>query len=73
VVAYEADEINPAERAGWSIVVTGLARIVNDPEEADRCREALQPWLAGDMGYVIQIEPEIVTGFEMRRRGQPAV
>ncbi len=71
VVAYEADEINPAERSGWSVVVTGLARIVDDPEDAARCKEALHSWLAGEMGYVIQIEPEIVTGFELRRAWPP--
>jgi Pyridoxamine 5'-phosphate oxidase len=65
VVAYEADDINPAERTGWSVVVTGLAKIVDDPEEAARCKAALRPWLGGDMGCVIQIEPEIVTGFDL--------
>ena len=64
LVAYEADDINPAGRTGLSVVVTGLAKIVDDPEEAARCKAALHPWLAGDTGYVIQIEPEIVDGFE---------
>ncbi len=75
VVAYEADDINPAERTGWSVVVTGLARIIDDPEEAARCNVALRPWLAGEMemGYVIQIEPQIVTGFELSPEGPPAV
>lgn len=68
VVAYEADDINTVERTGWS-VVTGLARIIDDPDEAGRCKSALQPWLSGDMGCVIQIEPEIVTGFELSPQG----
>jgi nitroimidazol reductase NimA-like FMN-containing flavoprotein (pyridoxamine 5'-phosphate oxidase superfamily) len=66
VVAYEADEISPAERTGWSVVVTGVARIVADREEAARCHEAMDPWLAGQLGVVIQIEPQIVTGFELQ-------
>jgi hypothetical protein len=41
VVAYEADDINPVERTGWSVVVTGLARIVDDPGEAARCTAVL--------------------------------
>jgi Pyridoxamine 5'-phosphate oxidase len=66
VVAYEADEISPAKRTGWSVVVTVVARIVPDPEEAARCRAGLDPWLAGEKGVVIQIEPSIVTGFELQ-------
>jgi hypothetical protein len=65
VVAYEADEISAAERTGWSVVVTGVARAVTNPVEAARCREALRPWLDGGLGQVISIEPEIVTGFEL--------
>jgi Pyridoxamine 5'-phosphate oxidase len=66
VVAYEAGEISQAERAGWSVMITGLARIVADRGEAARCQEAVDPWLAGKTGVVIQIEPGIVTGFELR-------
>jgi nitroimidazol reductase NimA-like FMN-containing flavoprotein (pyridoxamine 5'-phosphate oxidase superfamily) len=72
VVAYEADEINVADRTGWSVVVTGLAKIVDDPAEAARCKAVLRPWLGGDMGYVIRIEPEIVTGFALSDGGAPA-
>jgi Pyridoxamine 5'-phosphate oxidase len=43
VVAYEADEIDPASRTGWSVMVTGLARLVDEPGQATRYREALQP------------------------------
>lgn len=66
VLAYEADDLDHAARAGWSVVVTGLARLVDDSREAARYREALRPWLAGEMGHVIRIDTEIVTGFELR-------
>jgi nitroimidazol reductase NimA-like FMN-containing flavoprotein (pyridoxamine 5'-phosphate oxidase superfamily) len=65
VVAYEADQLDPATRTGWSVVVTGLAHVVDDPREADRYRDAVQPWVAGQMDSVIRINPEIVTGFEL--------
>lgn len=65
VVAYEADELDPATRTGWSVVVTGIVRIVSDRQEADRYREAVRPWVEGPMDYVVRVSPELVTGFEL--------
>lgn len=65
VVAYEADHLDPYSRTGWSVVVTGLARVVDDPQRAARYREALQPWLAGEMDSVISIDARVITGFEL--------
>ena len=31
VLAYEADERDSAMRTGWSVIVTGLARLVDEP------------------------------------------
>ncbi|MEO3789548.1 pyridoxamine 5'-phosphate oxidase family protein [Nonomuraea sp. B10E15] len=63
VVAFEADELDGHERLGWSVIVTGVARLVTDPREATRLKAMLLPWVAGEMDQVIRIEPEIVTGF----------
>ncbi|SEH02445.1 Pyridoxamine 5'-phosphate oxidase [Nonomuraea solani] len=70
VVAYEADELDAGRRLGWSVVVTGVARLVADAEEAARLRELVHPWVEGAMEQVISIRPEIVTGFcpDERRR-----
>jgi nitroimidazol reductase NimA-like FMN-containing flavoprotein (pyridoxamine 5'-phosphate oxidase superfamily) len=65
VVAYEADEIDPASHTGWSVVVTGLAHLVHDPQQAARYTETLQPWVRGEMSYVIRIDPHVITGFEL--------
>jgi nitroimidazol reductase NimA-like FMN-containing flavoprotein (pyridoxamine 5'-phosphate oxidase superfamily) len=70
VVAYEAGQIDPATRTGWSVVVTGLAYLVEDPRQAGRYRAALQPWVAGQVDHVIRVSPQIVTGFELAD-GQP--
>jgi nitroimidazol reductase NimA-like FMN-containing flavoprotein (pyridoxamine 5'-phosphate oxidase superfamily) len=74
VVTYEADLIDTGARAGWTVVVTGLARIVDDPCRAAAYREALHPWVTGQMDYIITIEPAIVTAFELvrGRNGTPA-
>jgi hypothetical protein len=65
VVAYEADELDGHERLGWSMIITGVARLVTEPGEAARLRAVLTPWVAGEMEQVIRIQPEIVTGFEL--------
>ena len=65
VVAYEADEIDPVSHLGWSVIVTGFARLVDDPVTAARYMQVLHPWVTGEMGHVIRIEPGIVTGFEL--------
>ncbi len=65
VVAFEADELDGAERLGWSVIITGVARLVTDPQEIERFQARLDPWVAGTMDQVIRIRPEIVTGFEL--------
>ncbi|MFD0473229.1 pyridoxamine 5'-phosphate oxidase family protein [Nonomuraea thailandensis] len=65
VVAYEADDLDGYERLGWSVIITGVARLVAEPGEAARLRDLLTPWVAGEMEQVIRIQPEIVTGFEL--------
>src|ERR1700761_8289213 len=31
VVCYEADDLDPVRHTGWSVIVTGMARLVTDP------------------------------------------
>jgi len=43
VVAYEADDLDPQRRLGWSVVVTGWATPVSDPDQISRYEQLLQP------------------------------
>ena len=65
VLLYEADDIDPLTRTGWSVTVTGLARLIEDPVQAAHYKELLHPWVAGNMSAVISIDTEIVNGFEL--------
>lgn len=65
VVAYEADLLDPVERVGWSVVVTGLARPLVDPERLARIGGRLQPWVDSVMDTAIVISPEIVNGVRL--------
>jgi hypothetical protein len=67
VVAYEADALDPEQRLGWSVVVTGVARLVRDPEALARYQRVLRPWVDQPMDEVIAIRPDIVTGFALTR------
>lgn len=65
VVAYEADSIDPETHLGWSVVVTGYARLVSDPDEMARYQELLRPWVDRTMDYAVRIRPDLVTGIRL--------
>ncbi|GAA3027425.1 pyridoxamine 5'-phosphate oxidase family protein [Streptomyces glomeratus] len=66
VVAFEADAVDMARRAGWSVVVTGPAEIVIDGPEAGRLeRMAPCSWVPSPDEVFIRIDAELVTGREL--------
>ena len=65
VVAYEADAVDPKSHLGWTVTVTGVARVVDDPHQVARYQKMVRPWAAGDRDCTIRIGAEIVTGFEL--------
>lgn len=65
VVCYEADDLDPGRRTGWSVIATGVARLVTDPADLARYATALEPWIAGDMNQVVAIEPRFMTGIRL--------
>jgi hypothetical protein len=64
VVAYEADSIDPQTRTGWSVVVTGHAHTITDPDQVSRYEQLLHPWI-NHADTVVAIEPAIITGFRI--------
>lgn len=73
VVAYEADEIDPVTRQGWSVVVVGRAVPVTDGLLGVRYRQALQPWAAGHRDEIIAISTDMVTGYRLLPPDGPKV
>jgi nitroimidazol reductase NimA-like FMN-containing flavoprotein (pyridoxamine 5'-phosphate oxidase superfamily) len=61
-VAFEVDDLDAVERAGWSVVVRGRAEVVDYAElpAAHDARPA--PWAAGDRTTYLRIEPSSLTG-----------
>jgi hypothetical protein len=66
VVAYEADTIDATHHLGWSVIVTGHASLLTEPEQVHRYQRLLRSWVDHpEMDQVIQIEAELVTGFRL--------
>jgi nitroimidazol reductase NimA-like FMN-containing flavoprotein (pyridoxamine 5'-phosphate oxidase superfamily) len=65
VVCYEADDIDPVRHTGWSVIATGMARLVREPAVIARYEQLLEPWAAGRMDYVIAIQPQVITGLRL--------
>ncbi|WAZ19509.1 pyridoxamine 5'-phosphate oxidase family protein [Streptomyces cinnabarinus] len=66
VVAFEADEVDPATQSGWSVVVTGCAAVVTDPAETARLKGVgPRSWVPSPDEVFVRIEPELVTGREL--------
>ncbi|MGI5452132.1 pyridoxamine 5'-phosphate oxidase family protein [Streptomyces sp. CA-249302] len=66
VVAFEVDEVDAATHSGWSVVVTGPAMVVTDPDEHERLlRTGPRSWAPSPQEVFVRVEPELVTGREL--------
>ncbi|MEV5576780.1 pyridoxamine 5'-phosphate oxidase family protein [Spirillospora sp. NPDC052269] len=62
-LAFEADDAEPALRTGWSVLIHGPARIVDDPAEADRlARRCPTAWFDLPGASFVRITPHEITG-----------
>jgi len=72
-VAFEVDEIIPATREGWSILIQGSAHHVDSgPELAEARQSGVQAWAGGEKDLFIRIVPDRITGRRVRRADPPA-
>jgi uncharacterized protein len=63
IVAFEADELDGLSGSGWSVTVTGRAKLVTDPAAIARYRAApLTPWASGEREHFVTITTELVEG-----------
>jgi hypothetical protein len=65
VVAYEADMIDQQTHLGWSVVVTGFAHLVSDPDQLTRYEMLVAPWVGHAMRHAVLIRLDMVSGFRM--------
>ncbi len=63
VVAFEADDVDPLYHAGWSVLVTGIARTASDLEERVALDHGRVPrWAPSGDTRVVAISTDVVTG-----------
>jgi nitroimidazol reductase NimA-like FMN-containing flavoprotein (pyridoxamine 5'-phosphate oxidase superfamily) len=68
-VSFEADCLDEALHAGWSVLVQGRAHEVTEEREVEQLqnRTHLQPWAVGARDVYVRITPTRISG----RRIQP--
>jgi nitroimidazol reductase NimA-like FMN-containing flavoprotein (pyridoxamine 5'-phosphate oxidase superfamily) len=72
VVAFEADELDPDLRTGWSVTVLGHAQEVSAVDDlVELSGTFLQPWVDGRRDHFVRIRSEKITGRRFRERGMP--
>jgi len=65
VVCYEADDLDAVRHTGWSVIATGLARLVREPAAIERYEQLLEPWITGQMDHVVAIAPQFISGLRL--------
>ena len=63
VVAFEVDSFDPMYQSGWSVLVTGVAQEVTDPDELAALASLPVPrWAPLGDGRLVAISTELVSG-----------
>lgn len=63
-VSFQADRIDDRFSRGWSVLMSGAAQQIDDPDTLQRLTEqtTVEPWAGGDRPLWIRIEPTETTG-----------
>ena len=70
-VAFEIDDIKPAAREGWSVLIQGSVHHVESAAERASVLEAgVEPWAGGTRELFLRIIPTRVTGRRIRHTRQ---
>jgi len=67
-VSLEVDQIDEPMSEGWSVLVTGRARLIVDPTELEQFADlGIEPWPGGRREALIRIESEAISGRRIRQ------
>jgi hypothetical protein len=61
-VSLEAEDVDPCDHTGWSVLVTGVAQLVSDPSVAEWTRARLQPSAPGPHRFLIKVPSTRISG-----------
>lgn len=67
-VSFEVDHVDDALGEGWSVLITGGARVVSDPTEREASKATgVAPWAGGSRDVYVRIPTMEMTGRRIRR------
>jgi uncharacterized protein len=67
-VSFEVDRVDEERLTGWSVLLSGRASVVSEPEVLRRVDEAaLVTWAPGPKDDVVRISAETISGREIER------
>jgi transcriptional regulator with XRE-family HTH domain len=69
-VAFDVDHLDDALAEGWSVLLSGSARIITDKDELDRAKAlGIEPWAGPDLDVYVRLTPDEITGRRIRVTG----
>lgn len=69
-VSFDVDHLDDALGEGWSVLLSGTARVVTDPAELDRVKALdIEPWAGGERDVYVRLVPTEITGRRIRVTG----
>jgi nitroimidazol reductase NimA-like FMN-containing flavoprotein (pyridoxamine 5'-phosphate oxidase superfamily)/DNA-binding XRE family transcriptional regulator len=69
-VSFDIDHLDDALAEGWSVLLTGTAGVITEPDELDRARSlGIEPWAGGDRPLYVRLHVRQVTGRAIRVAG----
>ncbi|WP_395307373.1 pyridoxamine 5'-phosphate oxidase family protein [Mycobacterium sp. AMU20-3851] len=72
VVAFEADDLDPDLRNGWSVTVVGQAEPITEIDDLVAVAGTfIEPWVQGRREHFIRIRTDRMTGREFREDAGP--
>ena len=60
--AFQADELEPAMHAGWSVLVHGHVEQVAEVADVARIHDMVQPWSGADLPVAMRLLPRRISG-----------
>lgn len=66
-VSFDVDHLDDALSEGWSVLVTGEARVITDPGELARAASLnIEPWAGGNKAAYVRLTARQITGRRIR-------
>jgi len=69
-ISFDVDHLDDALSEGWSVLVTGQARVITDPGELARAAALnIEPWAGGDKAAYVRLTASQITGRRISAAG----